>query len=118
MKNPGLLFTLVFLLLTACADPHEPHAVLASPVATALPPPVTASGTVAPVTSPPALPTQDTCNPPTNLVGQSKDVLKTMKFVGPVRILGPDSVMTMDYSPARLNIIVSKDNIIKSVKCG
>lgn len=53
------------------------------------------------------------------LVGQqmSDSILKSIK--GPVRVLYPDSMATMDYSPDRVNIILEKgtDKIIE-VRCG
>ncbi len=36
----------------------------------------------------------------------------------PVRVLGPGSVMTMDYRPDRLNILTDKDNVITGLRCG
>jgi hypothetical protein len=66
----------------------------------------------------PVMPGPDACNPPTSLIGQSKKVLETMKFKGPVRIIGPNDMVTMDYSPQRLNIVYDKNGIIREVKCG
>lgn len=35
-----------------------------------------------------------------------------------IRWLYPDSVVTMDYSPARLNVHMDKSGVIRSAKCG
>lgn len=35
-----------------------------------------------------------------------------------VRIIGPDTVVTMDYQPERLNLRVNRAGIIVSVDCG
>lgn len=52
------------------------------------------------------------------LVGQSATVLDTMKFAGPVRILRPGMAVTMEFSPARLNILVDGREMIERVSCG
>lgn len=36
----------------------------------------------------------------------------------PVRVLHPDSVMTMDYSAARINIKVDANDVVTEVTCG
>lgn len=35
-----------------------------------------------------------------------------------IRWLYPDSVVTMDYSPARLNVHLDRADVIRSAKCG
>jgi hypothetical protein len=35
-----------------------------------------------------------------------------------VRHVAPDSVITMDFSPQRLNIKTDKDGIIRQIQCG
>jgi hypothetical protein len=42
-----------------------------------------------------------------DLIGKSAKVLETMRFGAEVRILYPDSMMTLDYNPARTNIFTS-----------
>jgi hypothetical protein len=39
-------------------------------------------------------------------------------LAGTVRILPPDSIATMDYNPARLNIETDASGIITRVSCG
>lgn len=42
-----------------------------------------------------------------------------IKVVGrPYRILGPDSMATMDFSPDRINVMVDEKGIITAVRCG
>lgn len=53
-----------------------------------------------------------------HLVGQNRNILHTMRFGVVTRIIEPNSVVTMDYSPSRLNIYIDKDNKIKKVTCG
>lgn len=68
----------------------------------------------------PILETEDACHAKElqYLVGQNKSVLSAMKFGQVTRIGGPDTMFTMDYNPARLNILFGDNNIINSVKCG
>ncbi len=54
------------------------------------------------------------------LVGKPVDeampaVLETSR---PYRVLTPGSVATMDYSPARINIITDEQDVVKEVTCG
>lgn len=52
------------------------------------------------------------------LLGQPKSVLDTMRFDGPVRIVGPDMAVTMDYNPERLNFGYDRNDRISEVSCG
>ena len=52
------------------------------------------------------------------LPGQPAEVLETMRFGGPVRILREGAPMTMDYNPARLNITKDAADRISRVWCG
>lgn len=51
------------------------------------------------------------------LVGQPESVLAAMTFAQPVRILHPDTPMTMDYQQDRLNIVVDAKGKITAVRC-
>jgi len=53
-----------------------------------------------------------------NMVGQSADVLATMRFRTAMRVLGPDTAITMDYSPERINIAIDDRGYITAVTCG
>jgi len=47
------------------------------------------------------------------------DILKAVKDSGrPYRVLSPDSAMTMDFSPSRINFDVDQGGIITRVWCG
>lgn len=50
-------------------------------------------------------------------VGQSVDLVE-LPTDHPYRVLPPDSIVTMDYLPERLNIFVTKDNVITELTCG
>lgn len=53
-----------------------------------------------------------------NLVGQSADILAAMTFPIGTRLIYPDTAVTMDFSPERLNIAVGPTNRIEEVYCG
>lgn len=69
---------------------------------------------------PPGAPGPESCGADAlqGLVGQSAEVLATMKFANPTRILRPGMAVTMDYSPTRLNIEVDTAERIVRVQCG
>ena len=52
------------------------------------------------------------------MVGQSADVLATMRFRTQMRVIGPDTAVTMDYNPERINIRVDGRGLITAVDCG
>ena len=52
------------------------------------------------------------------LVGERASVLETMRFSQQVRVIRPGQAVTMDYSPARLNIEVNGAERITRVSCG
>jgi hypothetical protein len=53
-----------------------------------------------------------------NLVGQSADIIAAMTFPIGTRVIYPDTAVTSDYSPERLNIIVGRTGRIEEVSCG
>lgn len=54
-----------------------------------------------------------------DLVGQDEGALAAMTFPADrVRVIGPDTAVTMDYRPDRLNIEVGRDGTILRVYCG
>jgi hypothetical protein len=53
-----------------------------------------------------------------NLVGQSADILAAMTFPIGTRVIYPDTVVTMEFNPQRLNIRVGTANRIEQVNCG
>jgi hypothetical protein len=52
------------------------------------------------------------------LVGQPASVLQTMKFGQETRIIRPDTAVTMDFRPDRLNIEIDAAEQIVRVQCG
>ncbi|WP_010140507.1 I78 family peptidase inhibitor [Oceanicola sp. S124] len=53
-----------------------------------------------------------------DLVGQQWSDDMTPQREGPVRVLHPDSMATMDHRPDRLNIHVAKDGKVSELRCG
>ena len=52
------------------------------------------------------------------LVGGPASALDTMRFNKPVRVIYPDTAVTMDYNPDRLNFEVDRTGRISRVNCG
>ena len=52
-----------------------------------------------------------------DMVGQSRDILATMKFAVPVRVIEPGMAVTMDFQPNRLNFAIGEDGTISSITC-
>lgn len=53
-----------------------------------------------------------------HLVGQSRDAFDAEAIDGPVRVLPPGAMMTMDYRLDRLNVELSQDDLITRIWCG
>lgn len=51
-------------------------------------------------------------------IGQKVNNRALQKTGKPFRILTPDSMMTMDHNPERINVHVNENGIIEDVKCG
>ena len=52
------------------------------------------------------------------LVGGPASALNSMRFNKPVRVIYPDTAVTMDYSADRLNFEVDRTGRISRVSCG
>ena len=52
------------------------------------------------------------------LIGQSREVLTEKSFTGPVRVIGPNQAVTMDFNPERINLETDAVGIITRVFCG
>jgi len=87
----GTASTLCFLALAACVDAGPPPA---------------------------QTPTCSAQGGYESLVGKSADILSSMTFPAPVRLIRPGMVVTMDYNPDRLNIEIDDRNRISRVWCG
>jgi Peptidase inhibitor I78 family len=101
----GLLFALPLVLL-ACVPAFVP-----SPVIDPLP-------VVDPMPKP--TPRQGTCGAEDmqDLLGQSADKLKVMRFAGPMRVILPGMMVAMDYQADRVTITVDRAGNISKVVCG
>jgi len=53
-----------------------------------------------------------------HLVGQPHNAIDTETVSGPVRILPPGAMMTMDYRLDRLNVELSENDQITRIWCG
>ena len=53
-----------------------------------------------------------------HLVGKPVAGFDQAAVKGPLRIIGPDMGVTMDYNPDRLNILHDRKKIVESVTCG
>lgn len=51
------------------------------------------------------------------LVGQPQSALAAMTFPDSTRFIGPDTMVTLDFRPDRLNIAFDAAGIITSVTC-
>ncbi|MBV7482696.1 I78 family peptidase inhibitor [Bordetella sp. BOR01] len=105
----------VFLVagLTACAAPGSQRASSDTPAADSA---GTPSGGTAPTSTCDAQPVQD-------LIGQKYaesigDDARSRSQSSELRVLRPGQVMTMEYNPARLNIILDGGDAITALRCG
>ena len=53
-----------------------------------------------------------------HLLGKPKRTLEGVPLPTPVRVIGPDTAVTMDHVPERLNIRYDTIGIIREVSCG
>ncbi len=51
-------------------------------------------------------------------VGQHVSALEKVMLLGQVRVIRPNTMVTMDYLPTRLNINLNKDDVITRLNCG
>lgn len=75
---------------------------------------------VPPAGFPPSGPPEDTCRSArySGLIGQPASAVGVVGILDPYRVLTPGSVVTQDYSPARINIHVSASGTIEKLTCG
>ena len=53
-----------------------------------------------------------------HLVGQPRSAVQGVPLPPDVRLIGPDTAVTMDHAPGRLNIRYDASGIIREVSCG
>lgn len=51
-------------------------------------------------------------------VGTPLSTFDVSQVKAPVRVLGPDSIMTMDYRSDRMNVYHSNKGVIEKIVCG
>ncbi|KCZ48381.1 I78 family peptidase inhibitor [Hyphomonas pacifica] len=51
-------------------------------------------------------------------IGQAASDIPEDELPEGARIVGPDTQVTMDYVPTRLNVLTDEDGLILSLKCG
>lgn len=98
------------LALLACAPSGDAPATPETPAAEPAPEPAPSS----------QLPPEDACNAGqyVNLIGRPAD-MPGVPEAGPlVRHIRPDTQVTMDYRPERLNIDISAEGDITGFRCG
>ena len=102
----GRPFAVTALLISACTPSSEPPTAETSVAA------IPAPGTAADATA------QDTCNAARyrDLIG-SHISESTLSENMDTRILSPDSIVTQDFRPDRLNIILDAEGRITSLDC-
>lgn len=98
--------------LAACSPPEEP----APPPA---PPPAETAAAPPPATTPNEATAEDTCNQAqfAHLIGQFAADIDQDSLPERTRIITPNTMVTQDFVPARLNIMVGADGRVGSLRC-
>jgi hypothetical protein len=114
MKNTPLML-IAGLALMACTPP-EPVATTASTETPAAP----AAADPAPPAATPTDPAADTCNMAqyAALVGMPATDPGVPPASSTVRHITPNTQVTMDFLPTRLNIDINADGVITGLRCG
>jgi len=103
---PGRSLAAIALLLAACTPSNGPPTAETSGSATPAP------GTAADATA------QDTCNAARHRSLIGSNISEATLGESPnTRIVSPDSIVTQDFRPDRLNVIVDDDGQITSLEC-
>jgi hypothetical protein len=65
-------------------------------------------------------PVEDTCGlgPARNLIGLDAAALALLQRTQPVRVIGPNQPVTMDFNAERLNVFTDSSGRIERVTCG
>jgi hypothetical protein len=65
-------------------------------------------------------PDEDTCNANNfaNRIGQPATSLETALILDRVRIIRPDTMVTMDFAPSRINFYIDENETITRIACG
>ncbi len=62
----------------------------------------------------------DTCGQQefAGFLGQPRVTLEGVTFPGPVRIIGPNDIVTQDFVPERINFLINQRDEIDDITCG
>lgn len=68
----------------------------------------------------PAAAQEDSCGASgfQGLVGQSGEIARMLELDQPVRVIPPNTAVTMDYRPDRINFELDEEDRIAVVRCG
>lgn len=53
-----------------------------------------------------------------DLVGQPRSEAEAVDWPEPFRIVGPDTAVTMDFNPERINIVYDENDVVTRIDCG
>ena len=72
------------------------------------------------IAAPAAAQEADTCGAAgfQGLVGQTGEIARMLVLEGPVRVIPPNSAVTMDFRPDRINFELDDEDRIAVVRCG
>lgn len=61
----------------------------------------------------------DTCNAASfqYLIGKPASTLDGIRFAKPMRLITPETAVTMDFNPERLNIMTNEKGVISGLHC-
>lgn len=116
--KPASLMVIAGLALMACTPAEEPAT--SASTETAAPAATTPDQPPAADPAPPTADAGDTCNMAqyASLVGKPASDPETPPAGPTVRHIGPDTQVTMDFQPTRLNLDINAEGIITGVRCG
>ena len=69
--------------------------------------------------APRGLPAEDTCGAGAfaQLIGQPEREIDRTSLPDTARVVGPDTVVTMDFAPGRLNVMVNAQGVVTELRC-
>ena len=52
------------------------------------------------------------------LIGQSGEIARLLELDDPARVIAPDTAVTMDFRPDRINFVLNDEDRIERIECG